>query len=272
MHAAALVDALKRMLKGRGITYANLAAALDLSEASVKRMFSRRDFTLQRMEDVCRAAGIDFGELAREATAEEAGMSHLTAEQEEEIVSDPKLTLVALCAVGNWTLRQIVGTYDITEAECVGCLVRLDRCRIIELGPDNRIRPLINRTFSWLPDGPIQRYFRARVESEYLSSKFDQPGELFLFISGMPSRRSTAEVIARMRRVAGDFAELHAADRGLPLSERHGTSMLLAIRPWEPRAFRALRRKGRDPVPVGRLLEPHLGRAVRLRAKRNMTP
>ena len=258
MHAIALVEALKRMLKGRAITYATVAAGLGLSEASVKRMFSRRDFTLQRLEDICRVSGIEFGELTREASAEGEGATHLTAEQEREIVSDPTLMLIALCAVGNWTFRQIVDTYDIPEAECVRCLARLDRHRIIELGPDNRIRPLIGRTFAWLPGGPIQRYFRARVESEFLSSKFDRPGELFLYINGMLSRHSTAEVTARMRRVANEFADLHAADRALPLSERHGASMLLAIRPWEPRAFRALRRKDRDPVPAGQLLNPML--------------
>jgi hypothetical protein len=260
MHAIALVDALKRMLKGHEVTYAMVAAGLGLSEASVKRMFSRRDFTLQRLEDVCRVAGIDFGDLAREATAEAAGTTHLTVEQEREIVSDPKLMLIALCAVGNWTLDDIVDTYDIPRTECIRCLARLDRHRIIELAPDNRIRPLVDRTVSWLPDGPIQKYFRAQVEAEYLSSRFDRPGELFLFVSGMLSRRSTAEVTARMRRVAGDFADLHASDRALPLSERHGTSLLLAIRPWEPRAFLRLRRKDRDPVPAGRFLDPLLGR------------
>ena len=258
MHAVALVDALKRMLKGQAVTYAMVAVGLGLSEASVKRMFSRRDFTLQRLEDVCRVAGIEFGELAREASAEDAGMTHLTVEQEREIVSDPTLMLIALCAVGNWTFPQIVETYDIPEAECLRCLARLDRHRIIELGPGNRIRSLIDRTFAWLPGGPIQRYFRARVESEFLSSKFDRPGELFVYINGMLSRHSTSEVTARMRRVANEFADLHAADRALPLSERHGASMLLAIRPWEPRAFRALRRKDRDPVPAGRLLNPML--------------
>jgi hypothetical protein len=155
-----------------------------------------------------------------------------------------------------------VDTYDIPEAECVRCLVRLDRRKIIELGPDNRIRSLISRTFSWLPGGPIQRYFRERIESEFLSSKFDRPGELFLFVNGMLSRGSSAEVTARMRRVAGDFADLHAADRALPLSERHGASMLIAMRPWEPRAFRALRRKDQAPVPAGRLLNPMLDRGV----------
>ena len=256
MHAVTLVDALKRMLKGRGITYAGVATGLGLSEASVKRMFSRRDFTLQRLEDVCRVAGIDFGELVHEATVEETGITHLTVQQEEEIVSDPKLMLVAFCAVGHWTLQQIVDTYDISRTECIRYLTRLDRRKIIELQPGNRIRPLISRTFSWLPDGPIQRYFRSRVEAEYLSSNFDRPGELFLFVSGMLSRASTAELIARMRRVAGDFGDLHGADRSLPLAERYGTSLLLAIRPWEPRAFRAIRREGRDPVPVGRFLSP----------------
>ena len=256
MHAVKLVDALKRMLKGRGITYAGVAAGLRLSEASVKRMFSRRDFTLRRLEEVCRVASIDFAELMETMTVDEAGMTHLTAEQEAEIVSDPKLMLVALCAVGHWTLQEIVDTYDISRTECVRCLTRLDRRKIIELMPGNRIRPLISRTFSWLPDGPIQRYFRARIEAEYLSSNFDRPGELFLFASGMLSRASTAELIARMRRVAADFGDLHGVDRSLPMAERHGTSLLLAIRPWEPRAFRAVRRKGSAPVPVGRFLYP----------------
>ena len=263
MHTVALVEALKRALKSRGITYAALATKLGLSEGSVKRMFSRRDFTLQRMDDVCTVAGVDFGEIVQDVSAADAGTAHLSVQQEEEIVSDPRLMLVALCAVGNWTFEQIVDTYDIPRMECVRYLTRLDRQRIIELQPDNRIRPLIGRALSWLPDGPIQRYFRSQVEAEYLSSKFDRPGELFLFINGMLSRSSLAELIARMRRVASDFSELHTADRSLPLSERHGTSILMAARPWEPRAFRALRRRGRKPVPAGRLLHPGIAASPR---------
>jgi hypothetical protein len=106
MRAIMLVDALKRRLKGKGITYAMVAEALELSEASVKRMFSRRDFTLQRLEDICRVTGIDFGELAQEAAAEGEGATSLSADQEREIVSDPTLMLIALCAVGNWTFEQ----------------------------------------------------------------------------------------------------------------------------------------------------------------------
>jgi len=39
--SAALIDTLKRELKAQGATYAAVARALGMSEASVKRMFSR---------------------------------------------------------------------------------------------------------------------------------------------------------------------------------------------------------------------------------------
>ena len=259
MQAAALVEALKRTLKGKGLTYADLAQGMGLSEASVKRIFSRGDFTLQRLEDVCRIARIDLAELAAAAAEEHPGVTQLTAEQEQDIVSDPTLLLVAWCAVNNWTFEQIVATYDLTEAECVRCLARLDRGKIIELLPGNRIRPLISRTFSWRPDGPIQRYFRARIEAEYLGSKFDRSDELFLFLSGMLSNASITELIGELRRVARDFAQRHRGDLALPLDQRFGTSLLVAMRPWELRAFRKLRREGATARPGEHLISLQQG-------------
>jgi DNA-binding Xre family transcriptional regulator len=255
INTGALVEALKRMLKARGITYARVAAGLGLSEASVKRMFSRRDFTLQRLDEVCRIVEIDLGDLLQEVTERRAQVSRLTVEQERELVSDTKLLLVALCAVGHWTLDEIVATYGLTRAEGIKYLAWLDRLKIIELQPGDRIKPLLSRTFSWLPDGPVQRHFRAHIEAEYLNWPFDGPGELLLFVNGMLSRASMTEVIARLRRVAAEFAEIHNADLSLPLQVRHGASLLLAVRPWEPRAFRSLRRQDRPPVTAGRLLQ-----------------
>ena len=51
-NTGALVEELKRTLKARGIPYARVADGLQLSETSVKRMFSKRDFTLQRLDEV----------------------------------------------------------------------------------------------------------------------------------------------------------------------------------------------------------------------------
>jgi transcriptional regulator with XRE-family HTH domain len=48
----AVVDALKRALKAKNLTYAQVARELKMSEASVKRMFSSNHFTLHRFEQV----------------------------------------------------------------------------------------------------------------------------------------------------------------------------------------------------------------------------
>ena len=58
-----LVDTLKKLLRERKITYAEVAEKLNLSEANVKRMFSKRHFTLNRLEEICDMAGADLGYL-----------------------------------------------------------------------------------------------------------------------------------------------------------------------------------------------------------------
>ena len=114
-HTAALVDVLKRELKARGVTYADLARQLRLSEASVKRMFSRRRFHAEApRRDLPPCADRILRARAR-VVREETLISHLTLEQEKEIVSDRKLFLVAVCALNHVTFDQIVETYDITE-------------------------------------------------------------------------------------------------------------------------------------------------------------
>src|SRR5262245_19110186 len=79
---AALVEVLKRELRSRGVTYAQVARSLRLSEASVKRMFSKRDFTLKRLDRICELTRSELSDLARRLHAEENLVSRLSWEQE----------------------------------------------------------------------------------------------------------------------------------------------------------------------------------------------
>jgi hypothetical protein len=79
-----------------------------------------------------------------------------------------------VCALNHVTFDQIVAAYAIPKAECIQLLMRLDRLKFIELQPNNRIRLLVSHTFSWLPDGPIQRFFNQQAHNEYFRSRFDR--------------------------------------------------------------------------------------------------
>lgn len=251
--SGALLEVLKRELRARGITYARLAREMRLSEASVKRMFSRGDFTLKRLDAVCQCAGIELSDLTRALARKDILISRLTPEQEKDILADKRLFLVAVCALNQVSFEHIVATYEITPAECIQLLTRLDRLRFIELQPGNRIRLLVSRTFTWHPDGPIQRFFRDQAQSEYFRSRFDRPDELLLVVNGMLSKASSLELVNRMRRLGREFSELHNDDLRLPIEQRSAMSVVLAVRHWELEAFAELRR--RPPV------NPHRGSA-----------
>jgi transcriptional regulator with XRE-family HTH domain len=239
----ALIGALKQVLKSRGVTYAEIARRLGMSEASIKRVFAKESFTLERLDRICQVLGIEITDLAKMVEHESERVVQLTLQQEREIVADPKLLLVAVHALNHWTLDEIVAQYTISKTECIRLLARLDRLRILDLLPNNRIRVIVGRNFSWLPDGPFRRHFRGQLEANFFGSRFDGKGEHLSFVSGMLSRNSNAVIQHHMRRLEAEFTELHNQDVRLPLEERFGTSLLIAVRPWVPHMFRKLHRK-----------------------------
>jgi len=160
------------------------------------------------------------------------------------VVADKKLLLVAISVLSQWTLEQIVTAYRISEAECIGFLAQLDRIGIIELRPLNRYRLKLAKTFRWRPHGPVMHYFRDNALLDYFAGGFDGPGEGVLLVHGSISRALAPAFQERMQRVAQDFAQQHLADQKLPLQEREGYTVLLAMRSWEFEAFASMRRTG----------------------------
>ncbi|CAN7187322.1 helix-turn-helix transcriptional regulator [Pseudoduganella sp. LjRoot289] len=237
-----MIDALKRQLKARAVTYAELGRRIGLSEASVKRMFALRSFTLERLEQILQAIGMDFAELLQAATDAPQLIAQLTFAQEEEIIGDTKLLVVAVAALNLIPLEQIVAVYRISEAEAVKYLLRLDRIGFLTLLPNNRVKLLVVRTFSWIPNGPIQTYFRDEAYGDFLDTRFAGEQELMKLVSVMLSQRSAMALLERLKQVAGEFSQQHQDDARLPYEQRHSLTFLLAARPWMPRAFKALMR------------------------------
>ncbi|NMM05734.1 helix-turn-helix transcriptional regulator [Polaromonas sp.] len=240
--SADLVTALKKELKAVQMTYADLARALGMAESSVKRMLARGDMPLSRVDAICRALKLDFADLARRVADTQPLLAELTESQEKAVVTDKKLLLAAICALSQWTLEQITGSYRLTEAECIKYLAQLDRIGIIELKPLNRYRLKLAKTFRWRPHGPVMDYFRDNALLDYFSGGFEGVGEGLLLVHGSISRSLAPSFLERMQRVAQDFAQQHQADQKLAEKDREGYTLLLAMRSWEFEAFTALRR------------------------------
>jgi hypothetical protein len=234
--AVQLIDQLKRELKSRGITYAKLAGLIAMSEASVKRMFSQRNMTLDRIDEILTATGIEFAELTDHFDREQKRLTQLTPKQEADVVSDPKLFLVAVCALNLMTYDEIHTVYNLTEAELVGLLTRLDKLGFIELLPNNRFKLRVARTFSWVPNGPIMQAFKNNA-TDFFDSEFTKSGEALFLLNARMSPSSRVALVDRLKRVAREFSEQHYEDSHLPSTQREPVSLLIATRTWHLKAM-----------------------------------
>jgi transcriptional regulator with XRE-family HTH domain len=238
-----VITTLKRLLKTHGLTYADVASHLKLSEVSVKRQFSRESFNLKTLESICDLLQMEIVEVVNLSEKIEEKISQLTEMQEAELVKSDQRILVTISVFNHWTLSQIINTYAITEAECISHLMVLDLMALIKLMPQNKIKLIMARNFTWLPDGPIQQYFKNRVQLDFLNTNFNQHGEILRFQHAMLSPKANIRFQQRLKRLVQEFTDMHEDELTSPANHRYGTSLLIALRPWEPDAFRILRRE-----------------------------
>ncbi len=243
-----LVTALKAELKAAGITYADLARELGMAESSIKRVFAKADMPLSRIDEVLRVLKMDFADLARQVADAQPLRRELAHEQEAAVVADRKLLLVAICALSQWTFEQIVATYTLSEAECVKCLLQLDKLGFIELRPLNRYRLKVAKGFRWRPNGPAMQYFRKNVVDDYFSGGFDGEGEMLMLVHGQVGRSLAATFKERLQRVGQDFAQQHLADQKLAPEQKRPYTLVVGMRSWLFAAFRDLKREP-DRIP-----------------------
>ncbi|NVK42420.1 MAG: helix-turn-helix transcriptional regulator [Oceanospirillaceae bacterium] len=229
----AVIATLKRALKSQGLTYADVAQGLGMSEANVKRLFASGRFSLSRIEQVCELMQMELSELFQLYEASRSRIARLTEEQERELVADPLLLMVAVFVQNHLGFADITGRYNISETDCIRCLAKLDRLRIIDLLPQNRIKLRIDEHFSWIPGGPIERYFEREVQQQFLRGSFRRSGGTRLFFNGLLSERSRQLIARRLDALGHEVADLQRQDASRPPEERHNTGVLLALREWE---------------------------------------
>ena len=109
-----LISTLKRSLKQHGKTYRDVAAHLALSEASVKRLFSEKNFTLHRLDEICALLDMELSDLVQQMRANDNSVvSALSIEQEREIADDLLLLLITVCVLQRWSVQEILDHYQI---------------------------------------------------------------------------------------------------------------------------------------------------------------
>lgn len=240
--SAILVQAIRAELRRRAMTYRELAAQLGVSEPTIKRDLSRGGFSLQRLDRICELLGMTLEDLFKSDQSAGTAITQLSRKQESSLVANPKLLLTTYLILNNWRFSEIMSTFKIDENELVSLLLELDALKIIEYRPPYRIKKLTARNFSWQKDGPVHRYFIARILPEFFDARFDGAGNVFHFVGATLSEGSRARMEASITRLIEEFEQLARMDSRLSLDARNGCCAVIALRKWEFSEFTRLRR------------------------------
>lgn len=239
-----LVGILKQQLKRYGLSYSDVARHLNLSEASVKRLFSDCSFSLSRMDEICQLMALEISDLVNEMNKQQlhSMVTELTWQQEEKVANDPVLLLVAVCVLNHWSIEEILDHYRLTEPECIAYLIMLEKIQLIELLPKNKIKLKVASNFKWLPNGPIQQFFQQKLAADFFDSRFDKQGEELIVINGMLSNKTMSVFQHRLQQLVSEFSQLSQEESSLSLQQRQGYTAVFAVRHWQYGLFDGMRK------------------------------
>lgn len=227
-----IVETLKKVLKARGMTYAELARKLHLSTPTVKRLFSEHSFTLERLEQVLRVLEMDFYEVAKLSRGANGAIGELTHEQEAALAKDARLFSIFWLITNEWRFDEIAAEFRLSAAQLTTCYARLDRLGLIDWRPGNLARLKAPKHYVWRRGGPLRKAYGLRVITEFMRARFDSPVDAFHFEALELTNESAVVVKRRLERVAAEINELVEADAAAPAKRRIALGVLLAARPW----------------------------------------
>lgn len=219
----ALIESLKRCLKAKGVTYRDLAAALSLSEASVKRLFAEETLSLRRITSILRVLDMTMLDLAKlSSTSEPALASTLTLAQEEALAGDPALFRLFHALL----FRQPTPKPDPRR------LRELEELGLIERHPAGRVKLRTTRNVEWRKDGPLRRRYADAIRREFLAGPFDGEAAVLGYTSRSLTAGSRAVLKRKLAQVAAEMDALAEVDATLKGARLEPTSLLVAFRPF----------------------------------------
>jgi transcriptional regulator with XRE-family HTH domain len=240
-----LFDSLRAHLKARGLTYSQVAEGVGVSEVTIKRIFASNDCSIERLEQLCELLQLELKDLIKRSPKRRQLIEQLSEKQEEELASNKKLLMVAVCVMVLWTFDDMVAHLNMPSAECMRLLSRLDVLGFIEIRPKHQYRLLVARDFSWIRGGPIMQLVKG-FSNDYFDHHFQGDGEVLKIINVRVSPEVGETLKAKLEQIAQQYADQVVVDSHLPLDERPPLSICIAVRSWVPDFLRDLMREKPD--------------------------
>jgi hypothetical protein len=227
-----VIISLKQALKVRGINYRELAVRLEVSEVTIKRVFSNKEITLKRFGEICQTCNIDPWVVIKEAQRKDSPSGSMPLEAEELLAIDQDLLLLLYLLLFNESQLKIRKRLKISTTKFYSMARDLERIGVVEVLPGNQIKLLVQKTVRWNPGGPLSVRYADAIKEEFFNTNFSKEGEFqdFLTIPLTP-----ANAVALKQKLQSLFSELEMlGEHGGDSKESETYWVYVGTRKWAP--------------------------------------
>ena len=226
---------LKQVLRTRGVTYADLAQALAISELTIKRLFKDKDCKMSRLLEICDVAGISLHDLLNLQERMSQSAAYLPLETETQLAENPRVFVFLLLLVSWVDTQRIASECQLSEQQIYLLLRELEKLGIVELQTDNKIKYLVSLPIRWRLDGPLGEQIK-RANMNYISHSIandKDPNYEFAAASRLMSETSAAQVQESLRQLKRDYEYLATQDQMFyPSKDLQLTKLVFAMGPF----------------------------------------
>lgn len=164
--ATCYLMAVKELLKQRGITYGQLAEALDCSLPTMKRLLNKPSLPLDRLLEIAEVANIEFSEISNRADQLRPQHYFFSDEQDALFAERPEMLVYLQELMAGKTPAEIAAEFDLNQRSTSQYKKHLERVGLIKRKSRSQVKLLVSPPIGF---GPGSRVLRKETE-DFLTS------------------------------------------------------------------------------------------------------
>lgn len=210
-----ILGAVRMRMRRDGMTYAQLAKKLSISEVSVKRYFSEERLSLDTLDEICKALNASLEELL----AELKSLAHVqidtfSHEQEQALAADEFLFNLFFMVARNYSFDAIEARFSkrSTPAKVIKGLRELETLRLIEYRSNKELRTLVSSNAQIKPGGALWKKHSAAGIKEFFDSSFSKSNEFFKLSIGYISDENAKHLKKKFELIEDEIKTMLAIE------------------------------------------------------------
>lgn len=172
---------IKKQLRLKKWNYRKLAESLDVSEATVKRWLSQSDLSVTQLIQIGRVLDFNLIELTQAEFSDPKQFGFYSLSQENFLSHNPLAFYIFIKLAFGFSIKEVMKITSLTESELRKNLRSLEKVKLLELWPGDKIRLRLNGPYRIRPESEFAKKVSRKLKDvimQHFNLKFNQRVEV----------------------------------------------------------------------------------------------